>query len=465
MAESSPTRPGPLDIPRRLLEKYATRGPRYTSYPTAPQFKTDFDEHGILEAWRETNRDLWRGISLYLHVPFCHSRCLYCGCFTEIGHGPEVTERYVAAMLRESARIGDIIDRSRPVEQLAVGGGTPTFLRPEQMRTLVEGLAARFTISAEAERSIEVDPRRVDTAYLDLLLALRFNRISFGVQDLDTQVQRNVARVLHEQNLVDLIEHLRSKGFHAINLDLIYGLPGQTEATFRRTVGRIIEIRPSRVALFGYAHVPWVSPHQHALEPLGLPGPEERTRLFGQAYGQLLDAGYRHVGMDHFAQSDDELIRALENRTLTRNFMGYSTRRGLDLAGVGVSSISAVDGTYTQNEKNLGSYLEKAGGSTWIRGLQLGSEDLLRREIILDLFCNFFLDIAALELRFAFDFKNHFAVEMERLVSMEADGLLHVDGASIQVTDLGRFFIRNVCMCFDQYLSAENRQIVYSRTV
>jgi oxygen-independent coproporphyrinogen-3 oxidase len=465
MAESLPRSPGPLDIPRPLLAKYATSGPRYTSYPTAPQFKADFDEPGILAAWRETNRDLRRGISIYLHVPFCRSRCLYCGCFTEIGHGPDMTERYVAAMLREAGRISDIIDPSRPAEQLAVGGGTPTFLRPGQMRTLMEGLAARFTFSAKAERSIEVDPRSVDTAYLDLLLALGFNRISFGVQDLDKQVQRNVSRVLHEQSLVDLIEHLRRQGFHAINLDLMYGLPGQTEASFRRTVDRIIEIRPSRIALFGYAHVPWVSPHQRALEPLGLPDPEERTRLFGQAYGQLLEAGYRHVGMDHFAQSDDELIGAIENRTLTRNFMGYTTRRGLDLVGVGVSSISSVDGTYTQNEKNLGAYIKKAGGSTWIRGLRLSPEDLLRREIILDLFCNFFLDIAALERRFGLDFKTHFAGELEQLVPMEADGLLHVDSASIRVTDLGRFFIRNICMCFDQYLIGETRQSAYSRTV
>jgi len=465
MPEPTAHRPGPLDIPAELLQKYATSGPRYTSYPTAPQFKAEFDESQLLEAWRGTNLKANRGLSLYLHVPFCKSRCLYCGCFTEIGHTADTAGQYIAAMLREAGRVGTILDPGRPVEQLALGGGTPTFLLPEQMRRLVEGLSQQFVFADDAERSIEVDPRRVDAAYLDLLLSLGFNRISFGVQDLDAQVQHHVARVLPEQKLVELVDHLRGHGFGAINLDLMYGLPGQTETTFRRTIERVIAIGPSRIALFGYAHVPWVSPHQRSLESLGLPSTEERNRLFGLAFRQLLEAGYAHVGMDHFARPEDELIRALESRTLTRNFMGYTTRRGLDLVGLGVSSISSVDGTYTQNEKNLAAYLEKAGASTWIKGLALTPEDLLRREIILDLFCNFYLDLTALEQRFGLDFQAHFAREIGLLAPMESDCLLHRDKARIMGRALGRFFIRNICMCFDQYLGGENREGRYSRTI
>lgn len=462
MADPVVVRPGPLDIPGDLLERYSTSGPRYTSYPTAPQFREDFDEDRILEAWK---RSQGGGLAVYVHVPFCRTRCLYCACFTETGHRRETVDLYLRAILREADRLLAVIDASRAVEQLAIGGGTPTFLRPEQMRFLVEGLAARLRFSAEAERSIEIDPRRADDAYLDVLLGLGFNRFSFGVQDLDGRVQRYVARVLSERKLAGLIEHLQKRGAGAVNLDLMYGLPGQSEESFSHTIARIVRLRPSRLALFGYAHVPWISPHQRVLERLGLPGARERARLFGLAYRRLLDAGYVHVGMDHFALPDDELVRALESRTLTRNFMGYTTRRGLDLVGIGASSISSVGGTYTQNGKNIPVYIRKAGGSTWARGLLLGGEDLMRREIILDLFCNFHLDIAAFERRFAVQFAQHFATELVRLAPMEIDGLVRVSRDAVEVTPLGRFFIRNICMCFDQYLRSREAGIRYSATV
>jgi len=462
MADPVSLRPGPLDIPGDLLERYATSGPRYTSYPTAPMFRADFDEDRILEAWR---RSRGGGLAVYVHVPFCRTRCLYCACFTETGHSRETAGLYVRAVLREADRLLTIIESCRPVEQLAIGGGTPTFLRRQQMRALVEGLAARFRFSAEAERSIEIDPRRVDNAYLDLLLELGFNRFSFGVQDLDERVQRRVCRLLPERKLAGLVEHLRKRGVEAVNFDLMYGLPGQSEESFSRTIERIVRLRPSRLALFGYAHVPWISPHQRLLEKLGLPEARERARLFGLGYRLLLDAGYAHVGMDHFALPDDELVRALESRTLTRNFMGYTTRRGLDLVGIGASSISSVGGTYTQNEKDLRVYLRKAGSSTWARGLLLSGEDLLRREIILDLFCNFHLDIAVLERRFGVRFAQHFAPELERLAPMENDGLVRVSAKAVEVTPIGRFFIRNICMSFDEYLCRREAGTCYSRTV
>lgn len=465
MTDPSSPRIGPATVPAELVARYATSGPRYTSYPTAPQFKTEFDESTILTEWSRSGDDTRRGLSLYVHLPFCRSRCLYCGCCTEIGHDSATVDAYVNAVLREADRLRGVLRGQLQVEQLALGGGTPVFLSPEQMRTLVEGLRARFPFADDGERSLEIDPRRVDPAYLDVLMELGFNRFSFGVQDLEPRVQKYIARVLPEERLMGLVEHLRAAGRSAINLDLIYGLPGQTPESFGRTVQRVIDIHPSRIALFGYAHVPWVSPHQKALERFGLPGTEERMALFGRAYDQLLDAGYAHVGMDHFALPEDELIVALNSRTLTRNFMGYTTRRGLDLVGLGASSISSVGRTYTQNEKALAPYMDRVGGSTWIRALMLGDEDVLRREIILDLFCNFYLDSAAVSERFGLDFHDHFAAELARLQPMETDGLLEVRPGEIQVTDLGRFFIRNICMVFDQYLAGEKREGRYSRTL
>jgi oxygen-independent coproporphyrinogen-3 oxidase len=454
----------PATVPGELMERYATSGPRYTSYPTAPQFRTEFDAARIEEEWRRTN-ERGTGLSLYVHIPFCKERCRYCGCFTETGHDADTAETYVGALLREADRLLGILDGHRPLEQLALGGGTPVFLTPEQMRRLIEGLRARFSFAPDGERSLEIDPRRVDSGYLDLLIELGFNRFSFGVQDLDPRVQRNVGRILPVERLESLVAHLRERGQRAINLDLIYGLPGQSLESFGRTVAQIVAIRPSRIALFGYAHVPWMSPHQKELERFAIPDTAERMALFGMAYDRLLDAGYAHVGMDHFALPTDELIIALNQRTLTRNFMGYTTRRGLDLVGIGASSISSVGRTYAQNVKRVSDYLARAGERTWIKGLILNDEDLLRRELILELFCNFHLDIRETERRFGIVFREHFAGELAALQPMIDDALLTVDDAEITVTDLGRFFIRNICMTFDQYLRGEQRVGRYSRTL
>jgi len=455
----------PATVPAWLLKKYFKSGPRYTSYPTAPQFKSQFDKDQVQEEWRKTNSPKGKGLSLYLHIPFCEKRCLYCGCYTEAGHGPETVNQYLKAMDLECRSILKIIDPARSVEQLAMGGGTPTFLKPVQMRALVEGLKKEFNFSSAGERSIEIDPRSVDEQYLDLLLELGFNRFSFGVQDLDPEVQRNVGRIQSEEKIIGLVSHLKNRGHHAINLDLIYGLPGQTPQSYEATVSKIARLRPSRIALFGYAHVPWVSPHQKALEQYHIPSPEERMALFGLAYDKLLASGYKHVGMDHFALPDDELIQALNSRTLTRNFMGYTTRRGLDLIGIGASSISSVGASYAQNEKASEKYMAKAWDSAWVKALLLSGEDRLRRELILDLFCNFYLDVKKLEQNFSVDFKNHFAPELEGLGPMAQDGLVELSDDHIQVTDLGRFFIRNICMCFDQYLDRENPEARYSKTL
>jgi len=522
----------PGDIPQELLEKYVTSGPRYTSYPTAPQFRSDFDVQELHREWAASNgprgnvikspkgnvikspkgnvsnspqenvlkSPLGKGLSLYLHIPFCRRRCLYCGCFTRVERDQETAALYVNALLRESDRLLKLVSPERPVEQLALGGGTPNFLSPENMRRLMEGLRERFNFDPAGERSIEIDPRIADEDYLDLLVSLGFNRFSFGVQDLDERVQQIIGRVCEEERLFRLVNHLRRRRIDAVNLDLIHGLPGQTLESFGRTIDEIIRQRPSRIALFGYAHVPWMGPHQRALEAHGIPGPEAKTALFGLAFDRLLSAGYEHVGMDHFALPDDELIRALRSRTLTRNFMGYTTRRGLDLVGMGASAISSVGRTYTQNLKDIDGYMDvmlkpdvaagpdaamsadnavgpdvaantdiaantgAAGGLAWFRGLVLDAEDELRRDIIIDLFCNFHLDLASKEKKWGVDFKRHFAHEIEALLPLEEDGFLKITARELAVSELGRFFIRNICMVFDAYLG-KNPAARYSRTI
>lgn len=460
----SPKRIGPSSVPQHLLKKYYKSGPRYTSYPTAPQFQSKFDEAAVRSEWQKTNAPGGRGLSIYLHIPFCEKRCLYCGCYTESGHSQEDARQYLDSVEKEIEWILKIIGRNRRVEQLALGGGTPTFLKPELMRTLLNSLKKNFEFDPAGERSIEIDPRSVDNDYLDLLLSLGFNRFSFGVQDLDPEVMKKVGRIQSEGKLVGLVDHLRGRGHNAINIDLIYGLPGQTQQSFGTTIDQICKIKPLRIALFGYAHVPWVSPHQKALESFHIPTPEERVAVFGLAYDRLLDAGYRHVGMDHFALPSDELIVALNNRTLTRNFMGYTTSRGLDLIGIGASAISSVGASYTQNVKDIKQYCDRAGQSNWVKALVLTGEDELRRELIIDLFCNFFLDKRRLEAKFKINFNEHFEKEMAELKDMEQDSLVKVNENNLKVTELGRFFIRNICMTFDQYLGdATGAQ--YSKTL
>jgi len=452
----------PRTLPPHLVQKYATTGPRYTSYPTAPQFSEDFDGDDIAARWKATNKPAGTPLSLYVHLPFCRSRCLYCGCYTHIGKSKDTAAQYVDAMLREADSIRNLIDGDRPVQQLALGGGTPTFLRPETMRHLIEGLKQRFAFDPNGERSIEIDPRSVDEAYLDTLVELGFNRFSFGVQDLNQQVQKNIGRIQGAEHIRDMLDHSRSIGVQAINVDLIYGLPGQTPQSFEETIQGVIEMKPSRIALFGYAHVPWVSPHQAAMERHHIPDTDERLELFGIGYELLLEAGYAHIGMDHFALPDDELVVALNSQTLTRNFMGYTTRHGLDLVGLGASSISSVGTSYAQNTKDLAQYMEATEGSRWVKALAMNDDDVLRRAIIMELFCNFHLDIAKVEQQFGITFKKYFEDELVALKQFAADDLIDIKDSALQVSDLGRFFVRNICMVFDRYLTVKGR---YSKTL
>ncbi len=453
-----------MNIPHSLLTKYNRSGPRYTSYPTAPQFSENIDQEKVRSIWIDANRPN-AGLSLYIHIPFCRSRCLYCGCFTEAHHRLDTRKAYVAALKKEAAELFRDFASKRRIHQLALGGGTPTYIGHELLADYIHFLKSAVTFESDAELSIEIDPRTVDENYLDSLLEAGFNRFSFGVQDLDPQVQTIIQRPLQEKHLQKLLTHLRSRKKEAYNLDLIYGLPGQSITSFSETVRKIAAMRPSRTALFGYAHVPWVSPHQKALEKYSIPNPEERMSLFGTAFEVLIGAGYKHIGMDHFALPEDELFKALKSRTLTRNFMGYTTKKGLDLMGIGASSISSLGRTYVQNRKDVLSYNKRKDGLHWNRGIILDEEDMLRREIILDLFCNFYLDQSAIESKWGVSFSRHFAQELIDLRPMAEDGLIRIGEHSLEVTPLGRFFVRNICMVFDQYIRSERTEGRYSKTI
>lgn len=456
--------PSPLDVPKAMWTRYSTRAPRYTSYPTAPQFHDAFDrDFARAEYEAVRGRD---AISLYLHIPYCERRCLYCGCHLFIKKDRTVGREYVTRILREAELVTGLIGRGRRVLQLALGGGTPNFLLPEDMRRLIEGLRERFEFPADGERSIEIDVRTVDEDYIDALLDLGFNRFSLGVQDLNVEVIDRLRKNQSSDYVGRVVEHLRRRGvMNALNFDLMYGLPGQTAETMAGTVDEVIAMRPSRIALFGYAHVPWIKPHQAGVEKLGLPGDAERVAIWGTAFTKFQDAGYVPIGMDHFAEPEDELYRAQIRGVLHRNFMGYTTHRGLDQVALGVSSISAVGAVYVQNEKEVTDYdtFVDRGELPWIKGYVLTDDDRLRRDLIIDLFANFHLDIAAFEKKNGLRFAEAFAPELERLAPLVADGLMEITPEAIHVFPMGRFFVRNVCMVFDRYLGGDTAR--FSKTV
>lgn len=460
--------PNPETIPQQLVAKYATRGPRYTSYPTAPQFRADFDPGAVADRWRRGNSATPRpDLSLYFHIPFCRERCWFCGCHVVIARNKERGTPYVAALREEMRMASELIDGRRPVRQIAFGGGTPTFLTPAQLDELISSVKSRWSIAPDAEISIEVDPRTVTLDQLDLLLASGFNRFSLGVQDFDEDILTSVHRAQGREITARVVDHLRSRGCDAINFDLIYGLPGQDVENSAHTIQTTIEMRPSRIAFYNYAHVPWLKPHQKLLERRGLPDPDLKLKIFGQAYRMLDAAGYVSVGMDHFALPDDELATSLLSRTLHRNFMGYTTRRGLDLIAFGISGIASVSGTYVQDVKELPVYYSEIESHRhpWERAFLMSEDDLMRRELIIDLFCNFHLDISGFERRWGISFAERFARELEALRAFEGDALARVSGDAIEVTPVGRYFIRNLCMTFDRYLEADAGQRKYSQTL
>lgn len=456
-----------------LLERYDRPGPRYTSYPTAVEF-----HHGVKDAiyryrLARLNRAGDGPLSAYIHLPFCQERCSFCGCNVIITPHRDVASRYLDAVGEEIDLLASHLPDRRTIAQMHWGGGTPTYYTPEQLGGLFVRVARHFSFTNDAELGVEIDPRVTTFAHLDLLRSLGFNRLSMGVQDFDTTVQQAVNRIQGYDITKALIDHARSMGFTSINVDLIYGLPHQTLETFAATLDQVLTLRPDRVAAYSFAFVPWMSAHMKDIDRAALPPAETKLALLAATVDAFTAAGYRQIGMDHFALPSDELARAVDARSLHRNFMGYTVKATTDLVGLGVSAIGNVQGAFVQNTKKLPEYYNAVAEKRFPidRGYELSKDDEIRRYVITELMCNFRLEIAAVEERFGIRFDDYFASELEALTrgdqSPMADGLVAVQPDRIDVLPVGRMFARNVCMIFDTYLAARSNgpKPVFSRTV
>lgn len=453
-----------------LVARYDVPGPRYTSYPTAPQFHAGFDEAAYrAEADASNEASSPRPLSLYVHVPFCFSPCFYCGCTRVITRDAARADHYLDVLLREIAMTGSLFNRDRPVLQLHLGGGTPNFLDAPRMARLVAALENSFTYRRDGVREygIEIDPRYADGRYVRDLAALGFNRLSVGIQDFDPEVQVAVNRIQSVAQTREVIEGARDAGYGSVSVDLIYGLPRQTLDGFRRTLEQVVSLTPDRVAVYGYAHLPHLFKAQQQIEADELPDATTRLALFGEAFRLLCDAGYVYVGMDHFARAGDELVRAQRAGTLQRNFQGYSTHGDCDIVGLGVSSISRVGDSYSQNARDLIGYEAAlaAGRLPVSRGIRLSDDDRVRRAVIGELMCHGEVDMQRFGQRYGLRFDEAFGPELEGLAACVDDGLVVLDENLIRVTPRGRLLLRNVAMCFDAYLVRAADTPRYSRTI
>jgi oxygen-independent coproporphyrinogen III oxidase len=454
-----------------LLRKYDRPGPRYTSYPTAVEFHGGFDESAYRERLADAARRPEEPLSLYLHLPFCEARCSFCGCMVVITQKREVAARYLEYVHREIALLAQALGERRRVVQHHWGGGTPTYLSVDQIEALAAVVRRHFDVEKGAEVAIEVDPRVTTDEQLERLRALGFNRLSLGVQDLDPVVQEAVNRIQGEALTRGLFDTARRLGFESINVDLIYGLPFQTLEGFARTLDAVVAMRPDRLAVYSYAHVPWIRGNQRRIDPADLPPPSRKLELFLAATEAFLGAGYRPIGMDHFALPGDELAVAADAGKLHRNFMGYTTRPATDMVGAGVSAIGDVGGAFAQNTKKLSTYYATLDRDRFPveRGYPLDADDQVRRFVITELMCNLGLDVGRVEQRFGIEFSRYFATELGELAAEGgpvADGLVEVRPDRVQVTARGRLLVRNVCMTFDRYLRRKSAdRPVFSRTV
>lgn len=451
-----------------LIQKYNLSGPRYTSYPTAPQFSEDFGEKNWLEALSKSNKTK-QPLSLYFHIPFCDTVCYYCGCNKIVTANKERAVPYLKALHKEMMLQADYIDTKRIVEQLHWGGGTPTYINDQQMARLMEVTRDLFTLADDdqGEYSIEIHPHGVTPERIAYLRNLGFNRISMGVQDFDPTVQKAVNRFNSESEVRGLADAIRANSFKSFSLDLIYGLPHQTKDSFLTTLDKVIDISPDRLSVFNYAHMPHLFKTQKQIDAQFLPEPQEKLRILHATIERLLDAGYVYIGMDHFAKPNDELTLAQQQGSLNRNFQGYATRAECDLFAFGVSSISFFGDTYCQNQKNIDNYYAAIAENRLplTKGVQLTQDDLIRRYIINQLICNFELNFKEVEIRFDIQFTEYFQQELSALKSLADDGLLVLDGNGIWVELAGRLLIRHICMTFDAYIdnSTTSTQPKYSR--
>ncbi|NOY63332.1 MAG: oxygen-independent coproporphyrinogen III oxidase [Gammaproteobacteria bacterium] len=446
-----------------LINKYDKSGPRYTSYPTAVQFHDGFGEAEYRACAERTNQEqTLRPLSLYFHIPFCDTVCFYCGCNKVATKDRSKALPYLENLHKEIAMQGALFDRSRPVTQLHWGGGTPTFINHDQMRELMRVTGEHFNLSDDdsGEYSIEIDPREVQVDTIALLRELGFNRMSLGVQDFTPQVQKAVNRIQSDEETWGALREARRHGFKSISIDLIYGLPFQSVKSFAYTMEKAIELDSDRISLFNYAHLPSIFKPQRRINEADLPSAAEKLDILQMANEYLAKAGYVYIGMDHFAKPDDELAIAQREGSLYRNFQGYSTQADCDLIGMGSTSIGKVGNTYSQNMRTLDEYYERIGNGQLavFRGIELNTDDLLRRDIITELMCNFRLDMRAVEQRNSINFSTYFEQELKALEQMASDGLIDLEAQTIIVRPAGRMLIRNVCMVFDRYLHDASEQ-------
>lgn len=447
-----------------LVEKYDRPGPRYTSYPTAPHWCESIDHARYAHILTDSNAAA-RPLSLYLHLPFCERHCVFCGCNVVITTRKQVAVPYLEHVAGEVAVLARHLDTQRPVVQIHWGGGTPTYLSCAQLEQTWKIFTDHFTIAPDAEIGIEVDPRVTSAEQLRTLRNLGFNRVSMGVQDFDPRVQQAIGRIQPHGQTAALIDAARTAGFSSVNVDLIYGLPYQTPESFAQTVDAMVALAPDRIACFNFAFVPWLKAQQRTIDPATLPSPTDKIAMWCRTITQLADAGFIMIGFDHFARPDDELTAALRSRTLWRNFQGYSTKAGTDLVGIGITSIGDINGHYVQNGKTLPAYA-RAAAATQLpaeRGCVLTPDDTVRRHVIRELLSNNIVAMTAVDRQFDIHFADYFAAALRALQPMCDDGLVTCADHTIGITPRGRLFARNIAMCFDAYLHAEDQR--YSRTV
>jgi oxygen-independent coproporphyrinogen-3 oxidase len=461
-------RPSSLEVDLDLIRRLDRKGPRYTSYPTADRFVEAFDANAYSIWARQRNiGPIRRPLSIYVHIPFCNTVCFYCGCNKVVTKDTSKAVTYLQYLFDEMQMQSKLFREEPRVEQLHWGGGTPTYLSHEQMTALMQQTRECFDLVPDGEYSIEIDPRKVGDDTIALLRALGFNRLSLGVQDFDADVQRAVNRIQSEEETSRVLNAARREGFRSVSIDLIYGLPKQTVMSFNRTLEKVIALRPDRIAVYNYAHLPTLFKPQRRIHEEDLPLPETKLQILGLAIRRLTDAGYVYIGMDHFARPDDELTVAQMRGRLHRNFQGYSTHADCDLVALGVSAIGKVGPTYSQNHRALDEYYDALdrGQLPIMRGIELTADDLARRAIIQSLMCHFELSTESIEIAYLLDFESYFRQELEDLKVYEAEGLIEIERGWLGVTPKGRLLIRNICMVFDRYLRAGEDRARYSKVI
>ncbi len=438
-----------------LIAKYGGEGPRYTSYPTAVQFSQDFDERRWRQALKKSNQlPIPADLSLYVHVPFCASPCFYCGCNRVITRSPVAGAEFLEDFERELGLVAPLLDADRRVRQVHLGGGTPTFLSIAQIDRLMRSMREKFSFDEDGEFGLEIDPRTVEPGDLQRLRALGFNRLSVGIQDLDPQVQQAINRIHDTGRVSGILGAAHAVGFESISVDLIYGLPLQTEQAFERTVAMVIDMKPHRLSLFNYAHLPHLFKAQTQIDEDQLPSPETKLALFRNALAQLIAAGYEFIGMDHFALPEDPLARARADGTMVRNFQGYSTHGELDLIGFGPSAISQAGDHFAQNERSLGVWQQRVrdGHLAVVRGLTRTTDDRLRADVIAAIMCRGEVQYRHFEQDYELSFRSYFAAELARIEALANDGLVEMNAAGFRVRRRGMLFLRAIAMCFDAHL-------------